>query len=218
MSAQKKARDFHFQASRPVAASVVSAGFDQDRDYDRGRSTAQRREHTRDIRDAGWHCHAPEHEHGYGDPVNRARLKRSDPLLRTATALPLGQAVDASLAPDGAVLYALTATQGQVFQFDVNTSTASAASWTLFDNNFQPIGLGDLNLADNTANFQATIPADGTYLLVLSSNEPTADQVSFQVTQVADTPVASSGFAGVHSGTFAQGQQPVTLEIGDPIR
>jgi YD repeat-containing protein len=119
-----------------------------------------------------------------------------------APAVVLNQSASVSLAPYQSAVFTLAGLAGQRFHFAVNSVTGDTfvTGWGLYDANFHAIAGGDLSQS-----FDATLPAAGTYVLLLSAYRA-ANSLSFTVAPIADTPVPASGFGAVHSGTVAAGQ------------
>jgi RHS repeat-associated protein len=112
------------------------------------------------------------------------------------------QSANGSLAVNGADVYTLTGATGQRFHFHMSATsgTTTGSTWALYDSNFHQVASAGL-----ANDFDTTLPAAGTYLLVLSNANPTSVGYSFVVTPVADTPVMPMGFGVTQSGTLAAG-------------
>ena len=59
-------------------------------------------------------------------------------------------------------------------------------------------------ITTSSHDFDATLPADGSYLLAIGGSSGQAS-VTFQVTDISDPPVTASGLGTVHQGTIALG-------------
>jgi RHS repeat-associated protein len=133
-----------------------------------------------------------------------------------AQPITLNQATNVQLAAYQSAVFTLAGQAGQRFHFASNSVTGDTfvTGWGLYDANFHGIAGADLS-----QDFGATLPATGTYVLVLSAYS-SANNVGFTVAPIADTPVPATGFGAVQSGTVAAGQTatfPYQAPAGLPI-
>jgi large repetitive protein len=130
--------------------------------------------------------------------------------VSTAAILSLNTPTSGTLNPGlKTEVYQINGVAGQKLKFDSLLNGVVNGSWALYNSNNQYlIGTG---LASD---FNTTLPNDGTYLLLLSGsniifggNGNGTVNYNFQVTDVSDAPVTTSGFNTLRKGTIAAGGQ-----------
>ncbi|MBM4005276.1 MAG: phosphatase PAP2 family protein, partial [Planctomycetes bacterium] len=103
--------------------------------------------------------------------------------------------------------FRFSGTQGQRIELANTISSRSEANWSLWS----PLG-GLLSRNNVATNHPAlTLPVTGSYVIEVSGyfDDPPALDFEFQINDLSDTPVMSSGFDLVHQGDFAPGEQDV---------
>ncbi|MDM3861424.1 MAG: hypothetical protein PT118_16615, partial [Aphanizomenon gracile PMC644.10] len=144
---------------------------------------------------------------GYQDNTGNYSFRLID--ANTAPTITLGTTVTDTITTVLATnIYRINGTAGQKLSFNSLLSGSINGNWYLYNTTNQSINGSNLS-----NNFTATLPSDGTYLLLL--NGYTADgtvNYNFQVTDISDAPVTKSGFNTVKTGTIAvNGQDTYTL-------
>ena len=121
-------------------------------------------------------------------------------LADEADELNLATAHDGALEPRETVLYSFTGAAGQTLNFQSMTGNTNA-SWIVYapvnlPSNGKVVGSNRIDV-----DFNRVLPVDGTYLLALRNNSDTVVDFNFQVEDISDTPVISSGLDTVYEGT-----------------
>ena len=130
--------------------------------------------------------------------------------IAAATPLTLGTSISGTLNPGlAAGLYSYSGTAGQRLSFLSQSLPGASGTWTLYGPEDQFIA-GNVPLSSN---FTANLTETGAYVLVLSGQNASAPvNYQFKVSDISDTPVSSSGFGTVQSGTIAAAQTvPITF-------
>jgi hypothetical protein len=140
---------------------------------------------------------------GSGDSTGNVSFNLFD--LASAAPVTVGNTISDSLADQTETrLYRFSGSVGQRLNLQSLTPPSNQALWGLFSLNDQLIGgvfiSGNIGIV--------TLPATGTYTVAVIGYGVLTSPVSYQLslTDVSDSPVASSGFGIVHSGTIAPGQ------------
>ncbi len=119
----------------------------------------------------------------------------------------LGQTISGTLTPGiETAAYHFTGTAGQRLKFSWLSNTAGNPAYATWNVNVPTIALvGGFNYYSGLyagQNFAITLPADGSYDLLLTNSQDTALPYQFKVEDISDTPVAVSGLS-VQSGSLA---------------
>ncbi|HXG09846.1 MAG TPA: cohesin domain-containing protein [Gemmataceae bacterium] len=101
-------------------------------------------------------------------------------------------------------IFRFNGTAGQRLFFDNISASAGAATWTLLGPGNQSVLGSSPSL---TTDFTVTLPADGTYILMLQGNHTAPINYVFRLTDVTDFAVPVGGLGTVQSGNIAAGQQ-----------
>ena len=131
-------------------------------------------------------------------------------LTPPTTNLAFDTTITANLAAQETELYQFTGTAGQRLYFDSQTSTISG-SWSLRGPNNQTISGASSGLSGD---FQATLPNDGTYVLVVDSSNSTAANFNFQVITPTTTTSALTLNTPVSSTISELGEQDIYTFTG----
>ncbi len=116
---------------------------------------------------------------------------------------------------DELAAYRIDGTAGERLQFQNVSTSSSDGTWALFAENDQEVAGAELGY-----NFTANLTATGSYYLELNGATTGEIDYSFQIADVSDAPVATSGFGSEQSGTLAGGASTTftfTASAGLPI-
>lgn len=115
--------------------------------------------------------------------------------------------------------YRFTGTAGQRLHFHVSavSGETSGLGWALYTPWMK--SWASRWITTSSHDFDATLPADGSYLLAIGGSSGQAN-ASFQVTDISETPVTLSGLGTIHEGTLAAGATQsftFTASAGVPV-
>ncbi|NJO96443.1 MAG: hypothetical protein HC764_10810 [Pleurocapsa sp. CRU_1_2] len=133
-------------------------------------------------------------------------------LADEADELSFATAYDGVLKARETVLYSFEGTAGQKLNFQ-SLAVNSNASWILYapvtlPSNGKVVGSTSINV-----DFNKVLPVDGIYLLALRNNSDIAVDFNFQVEDISDTPVISSGLNTIYEGTVDASETVDSYEV-----
>ncbi len=118
---------------------------------------------------------------------------------------------NATLAPFATQLYRFNGSEGQRLYFDSQSSSATGATWYLRGPNNETIGGASSNLSGD---FLTTLPAAGSYVLVVDSNSASSIPYSFRVVTPTTTTSALT-LSSPQAGTITElGEQDIYTFTG----
>ncbi len=150
---------------------------------------------------------------GQGDNTGNYSFNLID--ASAATAITLGTTITETLTPGlQADIYRINGTAGQHLYFDSLITGFASANWYLYDADNKTVTGTNLG-----SDFTATLPGDGTYVLVLDGYaENSTINYNFKITDISAASVATTGFNTVYSGTIAAGGQDTYTLTGSAGR
>ena len=99
-------------------------------------------------------------------------------------------------------LYQLMGTAGQQFSFDLEATSWTGASWTLYD----PKGEAIASPPGNNPDFNSTLPSTGLYTLAIAGTVDSPVEYSLTVSDNSSEPLTPMGLGVVESGTVNAGE------------